>query len=470
MGCVGFLVGVSVAARIRIDSGWLIVGLGLAVLLLIKRAHVGALLLITVFGLCLGWYRGGQYLTLANQYRPYYDQKITIMATASSDAVYGNNGQLSFDVTNVQIDGQKLVGKLGIAGFGENMIYQGDRLEISGKLRAGRGSYKGWISYATLTIIKPGGTAVDSLRRRFGAALTSVLPEPLAPFGMGLLIGQRNTLPDATTQTLLWVGLTHIIAVSGYNLTILIKATRTLLKKGSKYQTTIISLALMGVFLLFAGNCPSIIRAAIVSTISLLFWYYGREIHPVLLILLAASITVYANPSYIWSDSGWWLSFLAFIGVVVVSPLVIKRVPSRLGQSLLGSMVIETLCAEVMTMPYVLFVFGQTSLVALPANLLIATFVPIGMLVTLIAGLAGLWLPTVAGWLAWPANWVLNYMLDGCSLLSRPPHVFIDNLYLNGRGLTLWYLALAIVIGLLARHKRLKHAIITDRTIPMVRS
>ena len=466
LGCVGFLLGAATAAEIGVGGWPLIITLGLATCVVIKKAHLGALLLITCFGLCLGWYRGGQYLCLVNQYQPYYDQKIAITATAISDAVYGDNGQLSFDVSNVQIDGQALIGKIGIAGFGEDMVYQGDQLEITGKLRDGLGSYKGWISYATLTVVRHGGTMIDNWRRQFGAALTSALPEPLAPFGMGLLIGQRNTLPDETSKTLLWVGLTHIIAVSGYNLTILIKAARMLLKKGSKYQTTIVSLALIGVFLLFAGNCPSIVRAALVSMISLLAWYYGRDFHPVLLILLAASITVYANPSYIWSDSGWWLSFLAFIGVVVVSPLVLNRVPKRFSQSLLGAMVLETLCAEVMTMPYVLYVFGQTSLASLPANVLIASFVPIAMLLTMVAGLAGWLIPTVAGWLAWPANWVLNYMLDGCTLLSRVPHVFINNLYLKPSGLALWYVALAIVGGLLIRHKRRKHVTITDRTIP----
>src|SRR5690606_1903143 len=144
-------------------------------------------------------------------------------------------------------------------------------------------------------------------------------------FGMGLLVGVRNTLPEETSEQLRHVGLTHIIAVSGYNLTVIVMACRRLLAKRSKFQTTFACLALIGVFLLLTGSHPPIVRAAVISVLSIGAWYYGRKVKPLVILMVAAAITVLANPVYLWSSVSWWLSFLAFFGVLVLAPLVAKR-------------------------------------------------------------------------------------------------------------------------------------------------
>ncbi|MDB5166336.1 MAG: hypothetical protein JWM37_408 [Candidatus Saccharibacteria bacterium] len=414
---------------------------------------------LIVCSFVLGDWRGSTYHHQLDRYDAYVGVKQTVSVTALSDAVYDLKKQLTFDAQDVTIGAEHLKGKIAVSGFGENMVFKGDRLFVTGSMRAARGSYKARISFAALQVQYHHDTLIDRWRRQFAAALTSTLPEPLAPFGMGLLIGQRNTLPKETSDTLLWVGLTHIIAVSGYNLTILLQASRRLLNKGSKYQTLLLSLGLIGTFLLFSGNSPSIVRAAIVSSLGLLAWYYGRQFNAVLLILLTAVITSWANPSYVWSDSGWYLSFLAFAGILILAPALKHYLPHRLAGSLIGGMVLESICAELMTLPYLLYVFGQTSVVALVANIAVASFVPLAMLCTMIAGLAGLWLPLWAGYFAWPANMILNYMLDACALLSRVPHVFVENFYISLAGMMLWYATVAVSCVILSK----KNAIITDR-------
>jgi len=64
------------------------------------------------------------------------------------------------------------------------------------------------------------------------------------------------------------VGLTHIIAVLGYNLTIILRASKNLLASRSKRLSTILSLGLIIVFLLITGFSASIVRAAVVSALS----------------------------------------------------------------------------------------------------------------------------------------------------------------------------------------------------------
>jgi hypothetical protein len=86
------------------------------------------------------------------------------------------------------------------------------------------------------------------------------------------------------------------------------------------------------------------------------------------------------------------------------------------------------------------------------------------MLLTLIAGLAGMLLPAVAGWLAWPARIVLTYMLDVADMLSRLPHVFAQNI-----GFSTWQMlccyGLLVFLTFVLRHKTKRHksATITDK-------
>jgi competence protein ComEC len=293
--------------------------------------------------------------------------------------------------------------------------------------------------------------------------MQSALPEPLASFAMGLLIGQRATLPDNVKQDLLMVGLTHIIAVSGYNLTIMLEASRGLFGKASKRLATLGAFALIGMFLLLAGSSASIIRAAIVSMLSIIASYYGRSFKPLGLILLAAAITVWANPVYLWSDVSWYLSFLAFYGVMVLAPALGARLRPGRELPLPAAVALESICAEVMTLPYVLHVFGQMSLIGLPANVLVVTLVPLAMLLSTIAGLSGMLAPSLAGWLAWPAKLLLTYMLDVAHLLSRVPHIFLQNLVFGtGQMLLLYALIIATSLSLNFKLKK-KNDTITDR-------
>lgn len=463
--CLSFLVGIGLAhTGIAADSSWWwLATLGL--LVTIKKQHIWCLLWIIALGLSLGWWRGSLYMAKLAEYQALSHQKITLVGTATSDAVYDKYKQMSFDVINPQVgdSGQQLTGKVGISGFGLNAVFAGDEVRVTGSLYMARGSYQARMSYAQMELVAHHPTLITEARGRFAAGMQSALPEPVASFGMGLLIGQRNTLPPAVSQTLLMVGLTHIIAVSGYNLTVLLRASKNLLGKRSKRQATLLSLALIAVFLLFAGSSASIVRAAIVSVLSIATAYYGRSMKPLVLILLAAAITAYANPYYVWTDVSWYLSFLAFFGVMVLAPMILRRLPERVQNSLVATVALESLCAEAMTLPYVLHIFGQMSFIGLVSNVLVVALIPLAMLLSLVAGLAGMFIPAVAGWFAWPAQILMTYMLDVSTLLSRIPHVFVQNIALSLVQLIVLYAVVAGLCALLYRRTKLKYATITDR-------
>lgn len=458
---LAFLLGVGQAHAGRlVDGTWAILTLGI-MLPLLRKKNLWTALAVVAFGVSLGAVRGSVYMQHMARYDAYFDHKITMLAVASEDATYNKYKQLTFDTHDVVIEtsGERLTGKVGMSGFGANAIYAGDTIRVTGKLRPAQGSYQAKLSYGTIEIVARGHGLIAELRRRFAAGMQSALPEPLASFGMGLLIGQRANLPDQTYQALLMVGLVHIIAVSGYNLTIILRASKGLLSNYSRRLSLLLAFALIGVFLLFAGASASIVRAAIVSVLSIVAAYYGRSVKPMVLITLAAAITAWLNPFYVWTDVSWYLSFLAFFGVMVLAPMLLVRLPKRLHTSLVVTVALESLCAELMTLPYVLHVFGQMSFIGLVANVLVAAFVPLAMLCCLVAGLAGMLVPMVAGWLAWPARLLLTYMLDIADVLSRIPHVFAQGLSFSLLELALVYVVVGFIVWSLWRklsHRQLE--------------
>lgn len=456
VGCASVLLGLGLSRKLSIQPAiWWLAFVPLLAILRSKR--FASLILVIVLGLGVGLWRGSGFMHNANELKVLTGQKVTIQATATTDSIYGNNSQIEFTAKHIVLepDNQTLAGNFKISGFGEKMIYRGDIVKVSGKLYPTRGSNQARVSYAQLQRVGASSNWINTLTRNFNAGMQNALPEPLASFGLGLLIGQRSTLPTDVLAALTTVGLVHIVAVSGYNLTILVRATQRV-KLRSKYQRLVISLILIGLFVLITGFSASIVRAAIVSVLSLWAWYYGRNIKPVLLILFAAAITGLVNPFYVWGDLGWYLSFLAFFGVLVLAPVIAARLFN--GQPKMLTMVlIETLSAEIMTLPLIMMTFGKLSLVALLANVLVVPLVPFAMLLGAIAAAAGTWLTPFAGWLAWPAKVLLTYMLDIVRLLSQLPHAAVNGSINVAQMLILYALVLLLVIVISVRTRRKNH-------------
>src|SRR3989344_5219801 len=291
--CSSFLAGLGLARlKLNVDVIWVWLSLALF-LVTMRKIKITTLAAGLTFGLVFGLWRGGQYMQKLEPYNELKNRAVILVGEADTDGIY-DGAQLAFDMSHLQLSdpvAQDLVGKIGVKGFGEQAIYKGDQVQVEGKLYPTRGSRQASISFAQLKVLGRSNSLINKTKRNFEAGMQSALPEPQASFGLGLLIGQRSTLPDETKKQLSATGLTHIVAVSGYNLTIIVWAALQLLKKRSKYQITLVSLGLIGLFLLFTGLSASIVRAAIVSGLSLWAWYYGRKISPVLLIALTAALT-----------------------------------------------------------------------------------------------------------------------------------------------------------------------------------
>ncbi len=169
------------------------------------------------------------------------------------------------------------------------------------------------------------------------------------------------------------------------------------------------------------GLSPSMSRAGLVSGLSLLSWYYGRRFHPFVLLPLAAAITVAFQPSYVWGDVGWQLSFSAFAAVMIVGPLLQRFFFGEKEPGTIRQILGETVAAHIVTIPIVVASFGVISNVAIIANLLIVPLVPLAMLLTFISGIAALAVEPIASIIALPATWLLAYMTTTAQYLADLP-------------------------------------------------
>src|SRR3990167_9481972 len=421
VGCLATLAGIGLSRKVSFDPGHLILLL-IALLILLPRKNLASLTVVIVLGLAFGLWQGTVYMDHVDDIQALSGQKVTLAVTAKTNSVYGKKSQMEFSAGNAKLIEpfqQDLAGSFAIIGFGVNMVYRGDQIRVSGKLYPSRGSNQARISYAELSKMATDSNWLNSLTRKFSAGMYNALPEPQASFGLGILIGQRSNLPDYTLLALSVVGLTHIIAVSGYNLTILVRGVGRVKKIfGSKFQRLVISLALIGTFILITGFSASIVRAALIAGLGLLAWYYGRQLRAVLALSLVAAVTGLFNPFYVWGDIGWYLSFLAFFGVLIMAPLVTKLLFKKREPRGMTLILFETLAAYVMTLPLIMFIFVKLSVVALAANLLVVPLVPFAMLFSTVAGIAGMINPVFSAWLAVPAKLLLTYILDVAYWLS----------------------------------------------------
>lgn len=416
---VGLLLGLVLGKLSPIASSWVWLMVGLVMLPGVFRSRRWwTAFVIVIAGIFIGWQRGSMESISLQTYSRWFDQTSVVRGEIMDDPQYGKRGDQQMRLGHITVNDLPMNGSIFASTTSYLDVKRGDELTLRGKLDEGFGSYAATLRYAAITTASDGSTPVRELRDSFAAGVRNGAPEPEASLGVGFVVGQRSALPEDLDEQLKIVGLTHIVVASGYNLTILVRFARRLLAKHSRYLALTSSVGLVVAFVAFSGLTPSMTRAAAVTILSLIAWYYGRRFHPLLLILFVASVTAYINPMFVWADIGWYLSFLAFFGVLIVSPLIVARLYGERTPPAIVQMVIETISAELMTLPLILLMFERIPVFALLANVLVAPTIPFAMLATTLAGVGGMIVPTLAGLFAVPATIIVGYTVAIVELLS----------------------------------------------------
>ncbi len=419
---------------------WLILSLILATMCFIWQKSWLVMSALAA-GLLFGLWRGDNQLVIIQGYKPYFGQTVVLSGTIYEDVSDGKRSDKQVELSNVRINGQKLPEKVWISLRTKIILKRSDQLELNGKLQPGFGSFAASMNYAKVLGHQKGVDQARDIRDTFSRSFKQNVSEPESSLGVGFLVGQRSGLPPELDEQLRIVGLTHIVVASGYNLTILVRLARRLLAQVSKYLTAVVSFFMIAGFLLVTGFSPSMSRAALVAGLSFLAWYWGRKISPFVLLPLAAAITLIINPSFAWGDIGWYLSFAAFGGVMIVAPLLQDYFFGITKPGFVRQVLGETVAALLATAPLILLIFGQYSPYALLANLLVVPLIPYIMLAVLVGGVTSLVVPLVASFFSWPAVVLLHYVTSISNWIAHFPGAQQEGI-IDLLGLASYYVAL----------------------------
>ena len=430
-----FIVGLFIADKIPLDFWWvagIITGLIIA-LFLIHLTQPIRLCLICLLGIVLGltYYHFWDFKENRKQIT-YGNQTIVGKIASKPEIATDQKFLLSHSKTKIQVttgkfpeykygDVLKITGTiknpaemksaLGEFNYGQYLLKKGIRGQIQNPEKIEKAGEAGNI--IVKNIYKVGDAFEESINR--------ILPEPYAAFQAGLILGAKRNIPDSLMSDFNRTGTTHIVAVSGYNVTIIIIFLAAVLMSISRKVSFWGSMLAIVIFVILTGAVASVLRAGILTALILTARYIGRRPYYPVLLLWVAFVMLLFNPYALKNDISFQLSFLAFIGLIFISPKIsgikyINKMPV-----IAKTAFSETMGAQIMVLPILLYNFGILSIVAPLANILILPLVPTAMALGFIAAIGGMiWieLGKILGDLAFL---VLKYILIIVEKLSSLP-------------------------------------------------
>ncbi|WP_435825967.1 ComEC/Rec2 family competence protein [Micromonospora zamorensis] len=290
-------------------------------------------------------------------------------------------------------------------------LLPGQRLTAGGRLGIPRG---GDLTAAVLSSNGPPERhGASSWAQRAAGTLRAGLqracaPLPDDPGGLlpGLVVGDTSRLPPAVEEDFRATGMTHLNAVSGSNVAIVVGAVLLLARwarAGPWLAAGLCGVALVG-FVILVRPSPSVVRAATMGAIGLAALAAGRPRAALPALAAAVTVLVLVDPE-LAGDPGFALSVLATGGLLLLAPrwrdgLRRRGVPPGLAEALAVPAAAQLACG-----PVVAGISGTVSLVAVPANLLaVPAIAPATVLGVLAAMMSPIW-PGGAEFLAWLASW-----------------------------------------------------------------
>lgn len=283
--------------------------------------------------------------------------------------------------------------------------------------------------------------------------LRRALPEPEAGLSLGLVLGGNDFLSREQKDMFARTGLSHIVAVSGFNLTVLIQAALLigLLFGLARRHALLFALLFIGLFLLLVGAPSSGIRAALMALATFGAYMVGRLSASLSALLLAAVMMLLFQPLLLRYDVGFQLSVLATLALIAGGPYFELFLPlERLAGKILA-IPLYTILVELFTLPLLLGTFGQASFIAPLANLAVLPVVPVAMLLSLILLPFFFLIPPLMTFLAFPLWALLAFQVHLVEWFATLPFGLVEYSGFGVLGTVSWYLFLGAVFFFLAR-------------------
>lgn len=347
------------------------------------------------------------------------------------------DGVQTIVLTKVEVDEQNRSGSVQVRLPAIPNVRAGQRVEVRCQFQELGPSWRRlWSQGVHVRCSAPNVRVVEAndryWRSRLGRVQEAILAyvrqhyrEPQASLLNGILVGNTDGMPDVEQRAFQATGTTHIVALSGFNVTIIITVVIAWLQVvvGRRWAW-LPAVGLVTVFIIMSGASSSVVRAGCMTVIVHIALHLGRPIRAWRVIAYAAMIMIIVNPLVVIYDLGFQLSFLATIGLMGLS----KPLTTILQRWLRGGGLTEnlgtTLAAMIATEPLLLWRFGRLSLVAPIINVVVLPFIPIAMATGALSLLGLAWSPiaTVAAPLT---DAILRFILAVISWGAALPHAWL---------------------------------------------
>jgi len=449
---IAWLVGLGLAVHSNgVLWPWLLVaGISLFGILFIPRNPQVRLAFFALLAFSLGATRYIRALPeLANPgHIAYFNNKGQLVLTgvvSSEPVIHDQTTDIRLRAEKIQLPGEEARGVMGTVFLRTNRypeLKYGDRLAVEGELVPPSDDLlTGWREYlahqhiyseinaqSTVVVEKNQGSwlyrAIYEMKDKARLTIRSILPDPQAALLTGILLGDDSGLPAALEEQFRITGMTHIIAISGFNIAILAGLLLAFGKPllGHRRSAWFVMLGI-AVYTVLVGADAAVLRAAIMASLLVISTrLLGRPTYAPASLFTAALVMTMVNPFILW-DIGFQLSFAATLGLMIfVGPWgrwlqrQIKWLDDRQRLPWLRRMVSEvilaTLAALLLTMPLIVYHFGRLSLISPLANLFILPAQPGVMIWGGLATLVGMVFPVLGQVLAWIAWLFLNYTIS----------------------------------------------------------
>ena len=295
-----------------------------------------------------------------------------------------------------------------------------------------------YMSSAEVTILpgnggNPFSRTMYALKDRSLANIYRMFPDPESSLMAGILLGVDTGLTQELQQAFKNTGTAHIIAISGFNISIIAGLFVTFFSRflGPR-RGSILAIAGIVLYTLLVGADAAVVRAAIMGSLALFAKQVGRRQAALNTLLAVALLMCLWNPLYLW-DVGFQLSFFATLGLILYADpfsqfanrIITRYFPASAAEKfaeLFSEFVLLTLAAQVTTIPIMAYHFQRISLISFLANPFILPAQPAVMILGGLAVLLSLiWFPLgqIAAWVAWP---FVVYSIRVVELFDSVPH------------------------------------------------
>lgn len=238
------------------------------------------------------------------------------------------------------------------------------------------------------------------------------LVEPASSLAKAMLLAKRGEILEEDRLSFSKVGLSHIVAISGLHIAIIVFLLQTFLfGLGLSRKKSILFLFVILIIYLFIIAFPSsAVRASLMIGFLLIGPFISRDTQSIYSLVLSADIFILLNPYVLLYDIGFQLSFLAVLGLIYYIDFfkkIFSFVPDKLK---LREVLAVTMAAQVFTWPVIVYNFGILSLVAPLANFLVLPLLPAVLVLSMCLALFGFW-DILASIFAWPLFIILKVVV-----------------------------------------------------------